>query len=222
MKQTMLSLAAMLAVCSAEAADFQALTQRCEEALALSALPADLRDRADVYVWRNGDFVKSIENGGDFHCVVQRNHPDAIIPECVTQSGKDSMLEAIFVQTKMTASGMSPDEVAERAAEMIESGAIPGPKEAGVNYMMSDYNHIWTANSDAISHIPAHTMFFAPGATNAALGGSFATAIQTPGRPFVAEAGSHSYIITFTASSSDSSDVLQHCAGQFERPANAR
>ena len=176
----MLSLATMLAVCGAEAADFQPLTQACEEALALSALPADLRDQADVYVWRDGDFAKTIENGGAFHCVVQRNHPDAIIPECVTASGKDSMLESIFVQTRMTASGMSPDEVAEKAEQMIDSGEIPGPTEAGVNYMMSDYNHIWTANSNAVSHIPAHTMFFAPNATNDALGGSFPDGDQYP------------------------------------------
>lgn len=220
MNRSIFPLATVLVACGAEAADFQALTQQCEEALALSALPIDLRDRADVYVWQDGDFVKTIDNGGGFHCVVQRNHPDAIIPECVTDSGRDSILQAIFVQTRMTADGMSAEEVTEKALQMIESGDIPGPTEAGVNYMMSDYNHIW--NNNAISHVPAHTMFFAPNATNAALGGSFPSAIETPGRPFVVEAGSHSYIVTFTASSADSSDVKKHCAGQFERPAGAR
>lgn len=213
---------AMATVCAANAADFQPLTQRCEEALALSALPTNLRDRADVYVWKDGEFVKTIEAGGGFHCLVQRNHADAIIPECVTESGRDSMLEAIKVQTRLTASGMSPEAVAEKTEEMIASGEIPAPAEPGVNYMMSDYNFIWTANANGIARIPAHTMFFAPNATNKMVGGDFATAIENPGRPFVAEAGTHSYIITFTAASSDSADVRKQCVGQIEAPTQSR
>jgi hypothetical protein len=203
------------AVC-AEAGDFRPLTQRCEEALALSALPESLRSRANVYVWRNGDFEKTITSDGGFHCVVQRNHPDAIIPECVTSTGADSILQGIMVATRLTADGMSADAVAERTAEMIANGEIASPDEPGVNYMMSAYNRIYTSQADAVRHFPPHTMFFAPGADNETIGGSYQAAMQTPGLPFVAEAGTHSYIVTFTAQSSDSTAVEQACAGDID------
>ena len=206
----------------AQASEFRSLTQQCEEALALSALPVALRDRANVYVWRDGDFEQTISSDGGFDCVVQRNHPDSIIPECVSSTGKDSMFAGIVAQTKLTASGMSLEEVTDEFEKMVESGEVPGPTEPGVNYMMSDYNYIYTSNSGRISHIPPHTMFFAPDATNEIVGGSFQAALETPGLPFVAEAGSHSYIITFTASGSDSADVEQHCAGQLENPSTTR
>ena len=207
----LLTLAAPLAV-----ADFQPLTESCEEALALSALPAELRSRADVYVWKGDDFVKTISAGGDFHCLVQRNHDEAIIPECVTATGEGSILQGIIAQTKMHAKGLGAEEVAARAEKMIEAGEIAAPEEAGVNYMMSAYNRIYSPGNDTMLHIGPHAMFFAPGATNEVVGGSFQMAQQNRGFPFVAEAGAHSYIVTFTQTASDSSAVEAHCGGQIE------
>jgi len=215
MKLNQLLFGAVLAATSASAVDFRPLTEQCEEALALSALPSDLRERASVYIWRNGDYVLTTASDGGFHCLVQRNHRDAIIPECVSESGKDSILQGIMAQTRMTAEGMDAEAVARRTEELIERGDIGSPKGPGVNYMMSAFNRIYAAGSDRVLDIGPHAMYFAPGATNAALGGNFETARETKGFPFVAEAGTHSYIITFTEHSSDSSDVEAACSGQY-------
>ena len=205
----------VLAASNVAAAEFRALTESCEEALALSALPVELRPRASVYVWRGDQFEKTIDSDGGFHCIVQRNHPDSIIPECVTASGEDSILKGIFVQTKMAADGMSAAEIAEQAAVMVESGEIPGPEEPGVNYMMSAYNQIYNPAAESIVNVGPHTMFFAPNATNAAIGGSFPMSQETKGFPFVVEAGTHSYIVTFTDKAADTGDVQRQCAGQI-------
>ncbi len=205
----------ILAAGAVNATEFRALTESCEEALALSALPAELRPRASVYIWRDGQFEKTIDSDGGFHCVVQRNHPDAIIPECITESGEDSILKGIFVQTEMAADGMSAEEIAEKAATMVESGEIPGPTEPGVNYMMSAYNQIYNPAAQSIVTVGPHTMFFAPNATNAAIGGSFPMSQETKGFPFVVEAGAHSYIVTFTDKPADTGDVQSQCAGQI-------
>lgn len=201
---------------SAQAGEFQSLTQRCEESLALSALPAALRDRANVYVWRDGDFEKTITSDGGFHCIVQRNHADSIIPECVSSTGEDSILQGIMVQTKMSAKGMSVDEVADAFQELIDNGDVRGPTQPGVNYMMSAYNRIYTSGSNSIARIGPHTMFFAPNATNEVVGGSFAMAREINGFPFVVEAGTHSYIIAFTSQSAETDQVVQHCSGQID------
>ena len=210
--------AALLAIDAAaeQAVEFHPLTELCEESLALSALPLELRDRANVYVWRNGGFEQSISSGGGFHCLVQRNHPDSIIPECVTSTGEHSILQGIIAQTKMTANGLSAEEVAAQSARMIEDGKIGVPTEPGVNYMMSAYNRIYTSNSDSIANIGPHTMFFAPHASNEVIGGSFAMAWNTKGFPFVADAGAHSYIVTFTERSSATDDVEKNCEGQID------
>ena len=217
--KTYLGIAATLLAIDAAAGqtvEFRPLTQRCEESLALSALPVELRDRANVYVWRDGGFEKSISSDGGFHCLVQRNHPDSIIPECVTSTGEHSILQGIVEQTKMTANGMSADEITAQSAKMIEDGEIGVPTEPGVNYMMSAYNRIYTSNSDSIVHIGPHTMFFAPNASNEVIGGSFAMARDTKGFPFVADAGAHSYIVTFTERSAATDDVQANCKGQID------
>jgi len=212
----LLSGSLLFAATAASAADFRPLTQQCEEALALSALPASMRERASVYVWKDGKFEQTIRSDGGFHCIVQRNHPDAVIPECVTSTGENSILKAIMVQTKLTASGMSQDEVEEKTQAMIESGEIAAPDGPGVNYMMSAYNLIYAPNRDEIGHFGPHTMFFAPHASNEVVGGSFQMAQETPGFPFVVEAGTHSYIVSFTQSAAEPDDVQQSCRGQLD------
>ncbi|MBT8079465.1 MAG: hypothetical protein KJO31_12870 [Gammaproteobacteria bacterium] len=222
MKRFCIFSGALLAICANAYADnFRALTQRCEESLALSALPSALRERANVYVWSDGKFRRTISSDGGFHCVVQRNHPESIIPECVSSTGEDSILQGIMAQTRMTADGLSPEEIQERTASMIEAGKIATPSEPGVNYMMSAYNRIYSANAGKMLDIGPHTMFFAPNASNAVIGGSFEMATATKGFPFVAEAGAHSYIVTFTSQSAETADVEQHCAGQIDLTSSA-
>lgn len=200
-----------------EGVEFQPLSQQCEEALALSALPDALRGQASAYVWRDDEYVRTVaSDGGGFHCIVQRNHPDAIIPECITSTGKDSILEAIKVGTGLVASGVAAGEAEERVRSMIESGEIAGPTGPGVNYMMSAYNRIYSSQTDSFIHFPPHTMFFAPDASAEVVGGSLAMARENKGFPFVVEAGSHSYIVTITERSSESDDVHRHCSGQID------
>ena len=207
---------ALTSVCAAGPVEFQSLTQACEEALALSALPADLRDQASVYVWRGDEFERTVTSDGGFHCVVQRNHPDAIIPECITSTGKDSILEGIMARTKLVAGGMEGDAADEAAIKMIENGEIAAPSGPGVNYMMSAYNRIYTSRAQAVGQFPPHTMYFAPDAKPDVIGGSYTMALENKGSPFVVEASTHSYIVTFTEAASDSADVEKHCAGQID------
>ncbi len=216
MKKLIGAVAGMLVMSSAHAVDFHLLSQQCEEALALSALPGALRERANVYVWKQHGFEKTIASDGGFYCLVQRNHPDAIIPECVTESGKDSILQGIMIKTRMAAEGLSTAEIEARAEKMLNNGEIASPSAPGVNYMMSAYNRIYSARTKSIIHVGPHSMFFAPDASNAELGGSLKMAQQTHGFPFVVEEGKHSYIVTFTDKSGETDDVEKHCRGQID------
>ena len=201
---------------AANAVEFAPIDQACEEALALSALPASMRDRANVYVWQDDDYVKTMTSDGGFHCLVQRNHAQAIIPECISSTGEESILRGIIARAKMVAAGVPDNEAHERVKALIESGDINGPSAPGVNFMMSAYNRIYAPEGDRINPIPPHSMFFAPNAEAAVIGGSFPEAIETKGFPFVVEDGLHSYIVTMTDKPSDSADVVSACRGQID------
>jgi hypothetical protein len=95
-----------------------------------------------------------------------------------------------MIQTKLVADGTSADDAEAKVAEMVKAGDIKGPA--------------------------APTMFFAPQASNEVVGGSFALVRETPGFPFVVEAGTHSYIVTFTERSAETDQVLQNCSGQID------
>ncbi len=211
-----MAMAMLVAMAGAHASEFRPLSQQCEESLALSALPAALRERASVYVWKEDGFEKTISSGGGFHCLVQRNHPEAIIPECVSESGRDSILKGIMIKTQMAADGLTAAEIDARAEQMISRGEIASPSEPGVNYMMSAYNRIYSARAQSIVHVGPHSMFFAPDASNEALGGSLKMSQQTYGFPFVVEEGKHSYIVTFTSKAGETAAVEKHCRGQID------
>ena len=216
MRSTLARIALLAGLTGTAAADFAPLSQACEEALALSALPADLRDKADVYVWRDGEFARTIDNGGGFHCLVERNHPDAIIPECVTASGKDTIFAGLVYKTKLAAQGLSAEEQDAKLNESFANGELQAPPGPGINYMMSAYNYIYIASRDEIRTIPPHTMFFAPEVTADVVGASFEAAVRNPGSPFITASSPHGYMITFTAESSEREQVRQACNGEID------
>ncbi|MEM7282183.1 MAG: hypothetical protein AAF438_11200 [Pseudomonadota bacterium] len=204
------------------AGEFRALSQACEEALALSAMPEALRQNANVYVWQDADFKKTVSSDGGFHCLVERNHNKAIIPQCVSPSGKDSILQGLMFRTKQAAKGLPPNKMQEKLKAAFASGKLIAPKEPGINYMMSAYNYIYVQNSDSFRQVPPHNMFFAPNTTNEMIGGSWELATGNKGYPFVIESGPHGYMITFTEQAAEIHGVVEHCEGEIDyEPVNA-
>lgn len=201
---------------SAFAGDFKKINQACEEALALSAIPAELRERANVYVWQDGRFERTISSSGGIHCLVERNHPDAIIPQCVTAAGEDTVLPGLMFRTGKAAAGHTPDEVAAMLKAQFDAGTLSAPSKPGINYMLSAFNRIYVSQADRIVHVAPHTMTFAPGATDESIGGIPALAQSRPGYPMVLESGPHGYIVSFTRHTAEPDDVLAACKGQTD------
>lgn len=196
---------------------FKPLTQACEEALALSALPVHLRDKANVHVLQldNGQFKQTIQSEGGFNCLVERNHAHAIVPQCVTPSGTDSILPGLKFRTQLTWSGHSPAEVNAQFDQAASAGKLVPPTQPGINYMMSAHNRIYIEARDNFSQVPAHVMIFAPNIDNDDVGGSQPLAMQNTGYPFVGQSGIHGYLISMVDQASDSADVLKSCEGQL-------
>ncbi|TQV88344.1 hypothetical protein [Aliikangiella coralliicola] len=199
---------------AAQAMDsFIRLTQSCEEALALSALPKHLRDSANVYVLKKGKFAKTITSNGGYNCLVERNHAKAIIPQCVTPNGSKEILPTLKMRTELIYQGKSAEGVKKLLEEKLAKGEIKQPEGHGINYMMSNYNRIF--NNDKLRQIPAHVMFFAPGVENEDIGGSMQLAMKNSGFPFITQPGVHRYMVTMVEHASDSSHVEAACSGQL-------
>lgn len=192
------------------------MSQACEEALAVSSLPLRLRDRASVYVWKGDDFEKTISSEGGFHCAVQRNHPQAIIPVCFTAHGENSLLPAALYKTKLALNGTSAEEAERLFAAKLLSGEVRPASGPGINYMMSDFISIHTGQEPAFMKVPPHVMFFAPYLTNEDVGGlEVEAAMAQKGVPtVVADNPMHSYMVTFTEAPADRTEVEEKCAGQ--------
>ena len=194
----------------AEAAEY--LSAKCETALALSALPAQMRPKASVYVLTDEGFKQSVKADGPFTCIVERNHPKSLIPQCVDAAGVEEIIPAIMHKTLLGMSGVKPADIKADFRARAEKGEFVPPSTIGVNYMMSSYNYIYLQGPNIIANIPPHLMHYAPNATNEDI--KAAPNAQRQGLPHINDPGIHAYFISFVEDASDTSAVQQACAGE--------
>jgi hypothetical protein len=212
-------LTAILLALPAVAADRMHLSQECEIAVARSALPERLRTDASVYALVGNEYEKVVEGQGPFTCIIERNHPDSVIPQCMDAAGVSSVLPAIIDRSEMAVAGEDFEAIELANQGKLGSGMYHTASRPGVNYMMSDYNYIYVAGPDQVLKVPPHVMFYAPGLTNADIGGSFQGMIENVGTPFVFREGPHGYMLTYTEHRADPNEVARACHGQLgERP----
>lgn len=212
MKKLSIAITVSLALSAQSASAIDYLTLECEQALAVSALPSQMRAGASIYVLTPEGFVKTVDGTNPFTCIVQRNHVKAIIPQCLDKQGTKLMLPAIIQKTNMVLAGASAEEIRADFKARTESDEYKAPDQLGVNYMMSHYNYIYLAAAGRVVRIPPHLMHYAPNLTNEDIGA--AADAQRKGMPHINDQGIHGYYISFVEGPSDFSDVQRTCAGQ--------
>jgi hypothetical protein len=195
--------------------DRQKLTTECEVAVALSAAPTRLRESASVYALQNGKYRKVVEGEGPLTCVVERNHAEAIIPQCMDRAGVDSVLPAIIARSMMSLDGASFMEIETASQQKLDEQEFKAAPRAGVSYMMSAYNYIYTPSAKRVLKVPPHVMFYAPDVTNEDIGGAFESMVSNIGTPFILNEGPHGYMITYTQFPASPDDVAEKCRGQL-------
>jgi len=201
--------------CGVAAADRQRLSRDCEIAVAKSAAPARLRADASVYGLRNGAYEKFVDGSGPLTCVIERNHADSLIPQCMDRGGVDSVLPAIIERSLMAVNGASFAEIkANNERQLREGGFAPLPG-AGISYMMSAYNYIFVESTSDVRKVAPHVMFYAPNLGNADIGGSFESMSNNIGTPFILNPGIHGYMIVYTQYAADPDEVAVACRGQL-------
>lgn len=211
--------AAVAIAAPAVAGDLTRITRECEIAVARSALPERLRADASVYALVGDRYEKVVDGSGPFTCVVERNHPESVIPQCMDKAGVDSVLPAIIDRSEMLVAGSDFAAIEAANQEKLHAGHYRTASRPGVNYMMSDYNYIFVESANRVLKVPPHVMFYAPGLSNADVGGSFQGMIENVGTPFVFQEGPHGYMLTYAEHRADPNEVADACRGQLgERP----
>ena len=212
MNKLSIAVAASISLSAQSVSAIDYMTAECEQALALSALPSQMRAGASIYVLTADGFAKTIESTGPFTCIVQRNHPKSLIPQCLDQQGAELLIPAIIHKTNMALSGASAADIQTDFQARAASGEFKAPDQLGVNYMMSHYNYIYLQGPGRVVRIPPHLMHYAPNVTDEDIGA--ADDAPQKGMPHINDQGIHGYYISFVEDPSDFSDVQSACAGQ--------
>ncbi len=187
----------------------------CEEALALSAPPQRLRDSATVYSLTESGYVRTRDGDGPLTCIVERNHPRALIPQCVDAAGADTIIPDLIYCSQRALEGATPEEILAEFETRAIRGEFRAPARPGVSYMTSEYNYIYVSQRQQIVDVHPHLMFYAPNLTNDDIGGSFEAALEEyRGLPLVLEPGIHGYMISFVDHASDATGVMRAGGGQ--------
>ncbi|HLH87789.1 MAG TPA: hypothetical protein VKX28_04965 [Xanthobacteraceae bacterium] len=140
-----------------------------EIALALSACPAALAEKAGVYVLGPAGYVRVRESANGFTAIVQHSLPDAQEPQCMDQEGAQTFLQRILKVAELRAKGLAPDAIQREIAAALARGELRPPSRPGIDYMLSTQNR--PPNAKRIpTPFPPHVMFYAPYLTNADIG----------------------------------------------------
>lgn len=152
----------------------RSLAEAREIALAMSAAPAEISSRADVWVLRGSDFVKVRTGSNGCACMVSRDlHAGSLYPMCFDQQASRTLLLREMRETSLRAKGLSETAVRDDVALALERGEIPRPMQPAVVYMMSRSQVLFSsplAEGFRVGTWSPHLMIFQPGVTQRQLG----------------------------------------------------
>jgi hypothetical protein len=160
------------------------MPQDAEVALARSAAPANVSDRATIKVLNESGYEVAIEGDNGFVCMVMRAWsaptytPTAFLdfvyyaplraPICFNPVAVETMMLYYELRTELGLQGKNPDEIADSIEAAYAKGELPRIETMSFAYM-------WSADQDlgpGIGHWHPHMMVFTPYYENSMLGGN--------------------------------------------------
>lgn len=149
----------------------QLMDRQREIALALSACPSSIADKAAVYVLEGSGYVKARESQNGFTAIVQHALPISQDPQCMDAEGTRTFLPRYLKVAELRAQGKTPEEIKRFVAEAFAKGTFQPPTRVGIDYMLSTENiTVVDADKGIVAPYPPHVMFYGPYMTNADLG----------------------------------------------------
>jgi hypothetical protein len=143
-------------------------------ALAESAAPAEVSNKATVYVLGPKGYEKAREGTNGFSCFVGRHfvkpaettQPETTIePQCFDAEGSRTLLLVYMHGEELRTNGKSEAEIKADAASGYKEGRYQYPSKPGFLYMMSSQNRLRAISDKSNGIFPPHLMFYAPNMT---------------------------------------------------------
>jgi len=152
-------------------------------ALAESAGPP-VSAEAAVYILGPSGYVKVREGRNGFTCLISRERPDTLEPECFDAVGTAAVVPVRMFVEAQRAAGAGEEKIRAQVEEGYRKGRFKAPAKPGLVYMLSNNNYVFDPARGKIIHFPGHLMFYAPYATQKDVGsGPGAPYIVAPGTP---------------------------------------
>jgi hypothetical protein len=178
----------------------QLMDRQKEIALALSACPPSIADKAAVYVLESSGYVKVRDSQNGFTAIVQHALPISQDPQCMDAEGTRTFLPRYMKVAELRAQGKSPEEIKRFVADAFANGTFRPPTRVGIDYMLSTENiTVVDAEKGIVAPYPPHVMFYGPYMTNADLGSddnphgpAFVAGEGTPHALIIVPIGEHS------------------------------
>jgi hypothetical protein len=141
-----------------------------EIALARSAAPSSIADKADVMVLGPAGYTTAVEGTNGFLCIVERSWGAATTesefwnqklraPICFNRQAAESYARIYLMKTKLVLAGKSKAEILAATDAALDSKELPALEPGSMCYMMSKQQYL---NDIGKSWHP-HLMFFVAG-----------------------------------------------------------
>jgi len=138
-----------------------------EIALARTAAPADISDKATVLVLTPKGYVEGVRGTNGFTCIVMRSfaaapddpafwNPHVSAPHCFNPPAARTVLPAVLAQIDWALAGATPAEIKARMKKAYAEKRFRMPAAGAMTYMLSPQQHL----SDADPHWMPHLMFY--------------------------------------------------------------
>jgi hypothetical protein len=169
-----------------------------EIALARSAAPAAISEKAEILALGAGGYQTAAKGANGFVCLVERSwgtgfddpqfwNSKVRSPMCFNASAARSVLPAYLERTRSVLAGVSRARMLARAKAQAARPGGGAPQAGAMCFMMSKQGYL----ADGVGHAHPHLMFFMPRTAAGAWGANL------PGSPVAADQGAPEAVTTF-------------------------
>ena len=151
---------------SAQAPSMPVLPDSTAISMARSALDSEISMHADVYVWRQGHFVRAVTGTNGYACLVSwSGHVDNLSPMCFDPVGARTLMAGAMLWVELLVGGAEPSSALERVNAAFADGRLHYPETTAVTYMMSPRQVLFSPSGRPQGNWYSHVMFYLPNAT---------------------------------------------------------
>jgi hypothetical protein len=144
--------------------------EKAEIALARSAAPASIADRATVMVLGREGYTTAVRGTNGFLCYVERSwakttndpefwNPKMRAPNCFNDAAARSIAQIYLMKSRLVLAGQSKAQIAQAIAAALDEKKLPALAPGAMCYMMSKQQYL----SDRGTSWHPHVMFYVSG-----------------------------------------------------------